>query len=106
MEIKMFKKLEVYREIFLTEAKPVLISPRSPRKGSDCSPLAMSELAIAGSEPCRARNPKRVENFSKLLNDALEEVKLSVRKHFLSKVLFLINSFVTLHWSSFWKPAR
>lgn len=35
-------------EIFLTEAKPVLISPRYHKEAIDCKPLAISERATAG----------------------------------------------------------
>lgn len=57
-------KFGSWREISLTEAKPVLISPRSPRDAIDCSWLDISEPASACWEPWRLKNPQRVQNFN------------------------------------------
>lgn len=43
----MFRYIMSYRDIILTEAKPVLISPRSPKNELDCIRLPTSEPARA-----------------------------------------------------------
>lgn len=90
--------IKVNREIFLTEAKPVLISPRSPRKGSDCNPVERSVLAIACWEPCKVNNPISIANFRELPNDVSEiKLRIALCCHSLFAPLFWGNLYEILH---------
>lgn len=47
------------RQVILTEAKPVLISPRSPKNAIGCCATPMSPLAMASLDPWQRSNPAR-----------------------------------------------
>jgi len=57
----------VQKEDSLTEAKPELISPRSPKEvTSDCVTLGIDEAAKAGSVPSNATEPDTAKNIRTL----------------------------------------
>lgn len=62
--------VQVNRENFLTEAKPVLKSPASPKNGSDCRLLAPSGPASACWAVRKVKNPQDSRIFVKLSDGA------------------------------------
>lgn len=69
--------LQKLRENFLTEAKPVLKSPASPKNGNDCCRLLpTSEPASACSQVRKVKNPQ-VTRVSQNLNDEASSTRYS-----------------------------